>query len=185
MKSSPSSKQSEKLFNAITDIREDYILEATEHEFKQATAPQKRTARRAFRYAAPIAAALCLSLLMGIFFWPAPVATSAYTIVEASYPGMASYPNEANYYTDNGDFDDEAYFADYELWMTAQEAQNRPEGFAAGIEPYIISSAQQFLSGSDLENQIYCPMNIYMALSMLAEVTDGESRSQILDLLRT
>ena len=183
MKSSPSSKQSEKLFNAITDIREDYILEATEHEFKQATAKKPWTARRAFRYAAPIAAALCLSLLMGIFFWPAPVATSAYTIVEASYPGMAAYPNEANYYTDNGDFDDEAYFADYELWMDAQEAQNRPEGFAAGIEPYIISSAQQFLSGSDLENQIYCPMNIYMALSMLAEVTDGESRSQILDLL--
>ncbi len=177
------SKQSEKLFNAITDIREEYILEATEHEFKQAAAKKPWTARRAFRYAGPIAAALCLSLLMGIFFWPAPVATSAYTIVEAAYPGMAAYPNEADYYNESGDFDDDAYFADYELWMDSQEAQNRPEGFADGIQPFVISSAQQFLSGSDAENHIYCPMNIYMALSMLAEVTDGDSRTQILDLL--
>ena len=99
------SKQSEKLFNAITDIREDYILEATEHEFKQAAAKKPWTARRTFRYAGPIAAALCLSLLMGIFFWPAPVATSAYTIVEAAYPGMAAYPNEADYYNESGDFE--------------------------------------------------------------------------------
>ena len=184
MKSSKdTSKQSEKLFNAITDIREDYILEATEHEFKQANAKKPWTARRAFRYAGPIAAALCLSLLMGIFFWPTPMATSAYTIVEAAYPGMAAYPNEADYYDDDGNFDDEAYFADYELWMDSQDAQDRPAGFADGIQPFIISSAQQFLSGDDLENHIYCPLNVYMALSMLAEVTDGDSREQILDLL--
>ena len=30
---------------------------------------------------------------------------------------------------------------------------------------------------------MYSPVNTYMALAMLAEVTDGESRQQILDLL--
>ena len=55
-----STKNAEKLFDAITDIREDYILEATEHEFKQAAAKKPWTARRAFRYAGPIAAAFCI-----------------------------------------------------------------------------------------------------------------------------
>lgn len=178
-----STKNAEKLFDAITHIREDYILEATDHEFKQAAAKKPWTARHALRYAGPIAAALCLSLLLGIFFWPSPVATSAFAIVEATYPGMAAYPNEADYYATDGSFDDDAYFEAYEAWLDGQEAQNRPSGFADGIQPFVISSAQQFLAGSPTENQVYSPLNIYLALGMLAEVTDGNSREQILDLL--
>ena len=33
------------------------------------------------------------------------------------------------------------------------------------------------------ENKVYSPLNVYMALAMLAEVTDGECRQQILTLL--
>ena len=94
------SKQTETLFNAITDIPDEYILEASDHVFKQSKAEKqpllaRLTGRasgfRAFHYAAPIAAALCLSLLAGIFFWPAPMATSAYAIAEAHYPAMTSH----------------------------------------------------------------------------------------------
>ena len=35
------------------------------------------------------------------------------------------------------------------------------------------------------KNKVYSPLNVYMALAMLAETTDGESRQQILDLLHT
>lgn len=41
----------------------------------------------------------------------------------------------------------------------------------------------QFLSGADEENAVLSPVNIYMALAMLAELTDGESRAQLLDLI--
>lgn len=42
--------------------------------------------------------------------------------------------------------------------------------------------AAQFLSGAGEENAVLSPVNIYMALAMLAELTDGESRAQLLDL---
>ena len=41
----------------------------------------------------------------------------------------------------------------------------------------------QFLSGAGEENAVLSPVNIYMALAMLAELTDGESRGQLLDLI--
>lgn len=41
----------------------------------------------------------------------------------------------------------------------------------------------QFLSGADEENAVLSPVNIYMALAMLAELTDGESRGQLLELI--
>lgn len=44
-------------------------------------------------------------------------------------------------------------------------------------------SAAQFLSGEDKGNRVFSPVSVYLALAMLAETTDGESRAQILSLL--
>lgn len=44
-------------------------------------------------------------------------------------------------------------------------------------------SMEQFLSDTNGENKLYSPVNVYMALAMLAEVTEGNTRGQILDLL--
>ena len=41
----------------------------------------------------------------------------------------------------------------------------------------------QFLSGAGDENAVLSPVNIYLALAMLTELTDGESRSQLLELI--
>lgn len=41
----------------------------------------------------------------------------------------------------------------------------------------------QFLTGAGEENAALSPVNIYMALAMLAELTDGESRGQLLELI--
>ena len=41
----------------------------------------------------------------------------------------------------------------------------------------------QFLSDAGEENAVLSPVNIYMALAMLAELTDGESRGQLLELI--
>ncbi|MGN0999294.1 MAG: serpin family protein [Faecousia sp.] len=45
------------------------------------------------------------------------------------------------------------------------------------------ASITKTLSGTDGENQTYSPINLYMALSLTAELTGGDSRQQILDLL--
>lgn len=64
------------------------------------------------------------------------------------------------------------------------DAQKQEEGYADGLETFFIASIREFLSGKE-GNRVYSPLNVYMALSMLAELTDGDSRQQILDLLDT
>ncbi len=48
---------------------------------------------------------------------------------------------------------------------------------------FIRNSTPVFLSEKSGENAVYSPINVYFALSMLAETTGGESRSQILSAL--
>ena len=49
------------------------------------------------------------------------------------------------------------------------------------LDYFFLRSSQEFLSGEG--NQVYSPLNTYLALAMLAECTDGNSRQEILDLL--
>ena len=52
-----------------------------------------------------------------------------------------------------------------------------------GVEEFFAGSIRVFLSGSEGENRLCSPLNISMALAMLAESTDGETRAQLLELL--
>lgn len=72
----------------------------------------------------------------------------------------------------------------YDNWRASVEAQRQKEGYANGLEAFWEKSIQQFLSGSNGENIAYSPINVYMALGMLAELTDGNSRQQVLDLMQ-
>ncbi len=50
-------------------------------------------------------------------------------------------------------------------------------------EHFIKAGVPVFLSGSAGENRVFSPLCTYMALAMTAELTDGESRAQILSAL--
>ena len=102
-----------------------------------------------------------------------PVENAAYAaLARAVYPEMAPYPDPES--------SEEAWTA----WQTGVRAQrDQPAGYADGLEAYLRASLTEFLSGAGKENRVCAPLNIYMALAMLAEVTDGESRAQILSLL--
>lgn len=101
----------------------------------------------------------------------------------AAYPEMAPYPDMMSFLKSNGDLD-EAYNEAYDAWWEDIRTQrNQPEGYADGLEGFFEESIRQFLSGSQGQNKVYSPINVYMALGMLAEVTDGRSREQILTLL--
>ena len=108
---------------------------------------------------------------------------SCETLAEAVYPEMAQYPDETAYFTKTGDFDDEGFSKVYDAWRTDLERQQgQLSGYRDGIGDFVRASTKAFLSG-DGKNFVYSPLNVYMALSMLAELTDGESRTQILTLL--
>ena len=57
----------------------------------------------------------------------------------------------------------------------------RPDAAAlATAEPFTTQTLRALLTGT--ENRVCSPMNLYIALAMLAETTGGQSRQQILEL---
>lgn len=101
----------------------------------------------------------------------------------AVYPEMAPYPDMMSFLKSNGELED-AFNEAYDAWREDIMAQrNQPEGYADGLEGFFEESILQFLSETKGQNKVYSPLNVYMALGMLAEVTDGRSREQILTLL--
>ena len=143
----------------------------------------RRVRKRRWRGA--VAALLAVAVMGGIMLRPGggPMVPSAYAIAQAQYPEMAPYPDESSFYGPNGTFDDEGFSAAYDAWHEDRKAQRRSDGYADSLEAFFAHSTRAFLSGEDAANRIYSPLNVYMALGMLAELTDGESRSQILTAL--
>lgn len=54
---------------------------------------------------------------------------------------------------------------------------------SGGLDAFTARSLPVLFSGLNGENRVYSPLNIYMALGMLAEISGGESRGQLLSLL--
>ena len=105
----------------------------------------------------------------------------------AVYPEMPAYPNERDYINDNRD-DWEAFSEVLRKWREARWAlRDQPEGYTDGFDIFFANSARVFLSDSEADtksaNKIYSPLSLYMALGMSAEITDGNTRRQILDAL--
>lgn len=164
----------EKLSDAIGELDEKTV----------ASAGKIRSKRKTHVWVRWTALAACLALIAAAVLGNPPQ-TSAYAIAEAKYPQMAPYPNWEDYLMNNKN-DHEGYEKAHDAWYEDLTAQyDQPEGYAEGTEGYFAKSIPQLLSGAERENRACSPLNIYMALGMLAEITDGNSRKQILDLLGT
>ena len=174
------SQESEKLFDAITQI-DDALL-------PEETAPGRITP--AWKVFAAIAAVLALLISpFALRLGSRNAGTQAdntddYALAQPVYPEMAACPVEDDYVNQDGSFDDERWRADFQAWRESIRKQaDQPAGYADGLEGYYTQCMRQLLAGSGGENRACSPVNIYMALAMLAETTGGESRAQILDLL--
>ena len=84
------------------------------------------------------------------------------------YPKMAQYPGE----DENG----------WDKWNSSRRKQLSARRATATPWSFYSNAFRTYLSGTQ-ENRAYSPVSLYMALSMLAECTSGESRSQILSLM--
>lgn len=92
----------------------------------------------------------------------------------AAYPDPVAQAMNASLYMQS-DAHSQWWLAYREL--IAQSAPLQPELFG-----YYESIMQQLLTAED-DNTVCSPINTYMAFAMLAEVTDGNTRQQLLDLL--
>lgn len=121
-----------------------------------------------------IALILALSALLSL---AACGGTNAFALAEARYPESAPYPDETKY--SGAKFD-----TVYDAWSAERRARNAAATSASGaMDEYLRAALPALLTTGDGKNAVCSPVNVYMALSMLAEVTDGESRAQLLSLL--
>ncbi len=155
----------DKLKEALGHISDGQIAEA---------AAYKR--RRRPYWLAAVAAVLAVVILWNTGFRPAAVQA---TVVSAqSAPRILPRPDRDDY-------------EDVNLWrqaLGAWDAQRDTRSSAAGealatLQPFFRASSQAYLGSAGSENRVWSPTNGCIALAMLAEVTDGESRAQILDAL--
>ena len=97
--------------------------------------------------------------------------TLAGLLASPKYPEMVKYPQGS--YTS----------VELDAWSQSQREQyDQPKGYADSLDAFWIEALPLLLS-SEEENAVCSPVNIYSALAMLAECTDGSSRQQILELL--
>ncbi len=98
-------------------------------------------------------------------------------LANVSLPEMFEYPKWEEY-TDWNEYDKA-----YDDWSNAIRQLRNVQGKSQGINGFIARSIGEVLSNDDNENTIYSPLNVYLALGMLAEITDGDTRQQVLDLV--
>ena len=152
--------KSERLQNAIGMIDAD-LVERSEKPIKR---------KRKIKVASVVAAMLVCAIGFGIFFGnQSPFVLSIHAISVAQYPKMSKYPLGGIVFT--------------EQWREDQKKQYAYFGASKGLSGFVRATAAEILSGNETENRVYSPMSLYMALAMTAELTDGNTRAQILDLL--
>ena len=62
-------------------------------------------------------------------------------------------------------------------WVSVDKA------YLKNLKPFYQKSMSSLFLGKEGENCVYSPVNLYLSLAMLAEMTDGKTKSQLLDAL--
>ncbi|MBQ7670839.1 MAG: hypothetical protein IJS45_08990 [Clostridia bacterium] len=150
----------ETMYKILGDIDEKTVKAAE-------NAPVKRSRRSWVIKGIAIAACIGLIIGGGLHF----TKTNNMVLASASYPQIEHYPEEDN---------TEAVYK----WLSSiSSLRDQPDGYDKGFDSFFASSAEVFLSGTDGKNMLYSPLSLYMALAMSAEITDMNTRRQIIDAL--
>ena len=113
----------------------------------------------------------------------AAVDLTKYAVKEAAFPAYPREPRYEDYFNDNGEGDWDAYEAAYTEYT---EALRKLGKLDAEIDSGAVRGLADRTVGkifTDGENRVYSPVSLYAALAMLTEMTAGETRQQVMELL--
>ncbi|MBQ7861227.1 MAG: hypothetical protein IJ349_03380 [Clostridia bacterium] len=154
------------VLEVLDKIDDRYIKEAEK-------APKKMKKRPYWigAVAAVLAVVICISSFLN---------TPIITANAIALPGDARIMEYPRY----DDYEDrESCMADRAVWENESEHRRTTrENAAVSLSPFFIESSAEFLASQNNENALWSPINAYIGLAMLAEITDGDSRKEILDL---
>ena len=152
----------EKVAKALSYVEESYVSKAAKRKKKPV-------------FIAAVAAVLAAVLLFNL---PSiPLAISAKAVSTASGSRQMQRP-------DIDDYEDHtAWRAEIDKWQAEQKRLSDTTGEAVTeLAPFFTAGSARFLSAQSGENLLWSPVNAYIGLSMVTELTAGQSRQQILDL---
>lgn len=154
------------VLEVLDKIDDRYIKEAEK-------APKKMKKRPYWigAVAAVLAVVICISSFLN---------TPIITANAVALPGDARIME----HPDLDDYKDrESYMADYDIWKNETEHRRTTrENAAISLSSFFTEASAEFLASQSNENALWSPLNAYIGLAMLAEITDGDSRNEILDL---
>lgn len=156
----------EELLVALEEISDKHIQEAEK--------PPKKWKRTFFK----MAVAAALVIVIGVNVLSAPMRIRAYAVATASEPRLKERPDLDDY--KNRD----EWKADYDEWDTERVLRNETAAQAkTGLNSFFTKGNRQFLQTAKNENKLWSPVNAYIGLAMTTELTEGETRQQVLDIL--
>ncbi|NLL39032.1 MAG: serpin family protein [Clostridiales bacterium] len=145
-----------KIFDAITNVRDELIEEARETKSRRKVSVWKKS----------VAVAASISLIIGLgLLIPRDKnkSTGAGAILDVIYP--------------------QAYaFEDYDTRRQVREQNPVEEGFIEAINGFSYKTGAHILAGAG-RNVNYSPLSLYFALSLAAYGAEGDTEEQLLELL--
>ncbi len=160
----------EELFEALGNMDETDVGKAKEYKRRKTPAWAKWTAIAA-------CAAILVGAIVGI---PAlgkrnrKQAEGSVKTVSAAYPAPVAANLDAQAFL-HGD-------EHWNWWNAYRTKVKASEDLQNGIDGYYTAIMREVLPSGE-ENTVCSPINIYIAFAMLAEVSDGNTRQQVLDML--
>ena len=124
-----------------------------------------------------VAAVLVIAVVLGVFFGrggkpesvtPVPGAVKSFAVSVPQYPESVPYPASE--------------LTGYDKWAASRAERRQFYGAGSDLKDFF-AKANAAVLGDTQQNTVFSPLNTFMALAMLAEVTDGSSRAQVLDAL--
>ena len=153
----------EKVAKALGYVDEKYVTDAAKRK------------KKTKYWLGAIAAVLALVLLFNLPGMPMAISAKAVSI--ASESRQMQRPDLDDYKDRN------EWKADLAKWETERKLRSSTtKETADALDSFFTTGSAQFLSTQGSENLLWSPINAYIGLAMMTELTDGASRQQILDL---
>lgn len=154
------------------DLIENALQEISDTHIHEAAAIKKK---RVLPWISAVAALLVIAI--GLHLFSSPLTIKAQAVALADDPRVTPRPKISDY----ADSDE---WRDLDAQWTAQrDIRDQANNNALSqMETFLLESCRTFLSNSD-SNTLYSPINAYIGLAMASEITGGDTRQQILDIL--
>ena len=156
----------ERFYEQLGEIDLKYVSES---------APRMKKKKRPWISA--VAAMLVIAVVLGVFFGrggkpesvtPVPGAVKSFAVGVPQYPESVPYPSSE--------------VTGYDKWAENRKERRQFNGAGSDLKDFF-AKANAAVLGDAQRNTVFSPLNTFMALAMLAEITEGDSRAQVLDAL--